>query len=129
MEINKFPHNKVFTRLCPSPIHGVGVFAIRNIKKGTYIFYGDDEDLIWIEKSNLKKLPKEMRKLYDDFCVIKDGGKLYGCPKNFNLMTVAWYLNSSKSPNVGCDENFNFFALRNIKAGEELTVDYDTYSE
>ena len=129
MKKNSLPHYKVLTRICPSPIHGVGVFAISNIKKGTYIFYGDDEELMWVEKAKLKSLHKEIRKLYDDFCIIKDKGTLYGCPKNFNLMTVAWYLNSSKSPNVGCDKNYNFYALRNIKSGEELTADYATYSE
>lgn len=127
MKKNKYPHYKVMTRLRASPVHGVGVFAIKNIKKGTYIFYGDDDDLIWVEKDSIKKLTKEIRKYYEDFCIIKDGK--YGCPKNFNLMTIAWYLNNSATPNVGCDENYNFYALRNIKAGEELTVDYNTYSE
>ena len=48
------PHVKVYTRLGPSKIHGVGVFAILPIKKGTYIFYGDDEDMVWINKFKLK---------------------------------------------------------------------------
>ena len=124
----KLPHYKVYTRLKPSKIHGIGVFAITNIKKGTFIFYGDeDSEMIWIKKSKLKKLPKEIERLHEDFCILKNG--VYGCPVNFNSMTVAWYLNSSKKPNVGCDKDYNFYALRNIKAGEELTVDYDTYSE
>ncbi len=124
---NKLPHDKVFTRLAPSKIHGVGVFAIKNIKKGTYIFYGDDEDLVWIKKSRLNHLPKEIKKLYKDFCVKK--GSSYGCPKNFNQLTVAWYLNYSQEPNVAADKNLLFFAIRDIKKGEELTTDYSTYSD
>jgi hypothetical protein len=44
-------------------------------------------------------------------------------------MTVAWYLNHSKTPNVGCDQDYTFFALRNIRNGEELTADYHTYNQ
>ncbi len=92
-----------------------------------YIFYGDDADLIWIHKSKLKSLSKALKQLYDDFCVIKKD--MYGCPQNFNQLTVAWYLNDSKRPNVGVNKNYNFYALRDIRSGEELTVDYATYSD
>ena len=123
------PHDGVFTRLAVSKLHGVGVFAIRRIKKGTYIFPDDKGRLQWLNLEQLKKLPKEVRRLYDDFCIIKDGGALYGCPRSFNNLTVSWYLNESKKPNVGCDKNYNFYALRDIKTGEELTADYSTYNE
>ena len=124
---NRPPHHKVFTRLAPSKIHGVGVFAIGNIKKGVYIFYGDDEKLIWIHRSKLRNLPRPLKRLYDDFCVVK--GDQYVCPKNFNQLTVAWYLNNSDNPNVAIDKNYNFYALRNIQKGEELTTDYSTFSD
>jgi SET domain-containing protein len=43
-------------------------------------------------------------------------------------MDVAWYLNHSRMPNVAVAnaEALDFVTLREIKAGEELTVDYDT---
>lgn len=125
------PHKNTYTRLGASKIHGVGVIAIQNIKKGARIFYGDeDTKMVWVEKDKLKGLPKEIKKLYDDFCVVidKKGKKLYGCPVNFNQMTVSWYLNHSEKPNVGCDKEYVFYALRDIKKGEELTVNYNTYS-
>jgi hypothetical protein len=43
-------------------------------------------------------------------------------------MTPAWFMNNSKSPNTLCDENYDFHSLREIPAGEELTVDFDTFS-
>ncbi|MGO8989186.1 MAG: SET domain-containing protein-lysine N-methyltransferase [bacterium] len=104
------------------------MFAIRNIRKGTNIFYGDDDPIFWVEKKKVQRLPREIKKLYEDFCIIK--GRHYGCPKNFNQLTAAWYLNWSKeNPNVGCGKGYKFYALRNIKKGEELTVDYETYSD
>ena len=123
----KLPHHKVFARIARSKIHGVGVVAIRNIKKGTPIFYGDDEEIIWVEKKRIKRLADGVKQLYDDFCIIK--GDLYGCPKNFNQLTPAWYLNHSQKPNVACDKDYKFYALRDIKKGEELTADYSTYSD
>lgn len=123
----QLPHCGVRVRLGVSKIHGIGVIAIKDIKKGTRIFPSDDEDLVWIEKKKMARLPKEIKKLYQDFCVFK--GNMCGCPRNFNGITVAWYLNNSKQPNVVCDENYDFFAGRNIKKGEELTVDYDSYSD
>jgi SET domain-containing protein len=121
------PHQGVYVRLKPSNIHGVGVFAIRNIPKGTYIFRDDNEPIKWVEKQRTKGLPKAIRDLYEDFCIIKNGK--YGCPKSFDALTPTWYLNHSKKPNVAADKNTRFYTLRDIRKGEELTVDYRTYSE
>lgn len=123
----KLPHYGVYVRIARSKIHGVGVVAIRKIKKGTYIFYGDDADLVWVERKKVSRLPSELKKLYKDFAVVRRNK--YGCPTNFNLLTPAWFLNHSKQPNVACDENYNFYAIKDIKKGEELTVDYDSYSD
>lgn len=121
------PHEGVVARVGRSDIHGVGVFAIRNIKKGTKIFGSDDAGMVWISKKESRKLPKAIQTLYQDFAVLKDGR--YGCPRSFNQLTPAWYLNDSKSPNARCDGHYDFFALRDIKAGEEITADYSAYSE
>jgi SET domain-containing protein len=122
-----FPHYDVYTRIARSKVHGVGVIAVRNIPKGTYIFFGDNDRLRWIKASKVKRLPIQIKRLYKDFCIRK--GELYGCPTNFNKMTPAWYLNHSKTPNVAADKAYRFYALRNIKTGEELFADYKTYSE
>lgn len=126
------PHNNVYTRLGVSKIHGVGVFAIKDIPKGTYPFGKDyfvvnPDAYMTVNKNDLPDNPS-LRKLYDDFCVIK--GDTYWCPDNFNNMNTSYYLNEDKiSPNMACDDNDEFYALRDIAAGEELTVDYETYSD
>jgi len=132
---HKLPHVGVCTRLRPSQVHqgGVGVFAIKNVRKGEPIFPGDAEEAIqWVEKASFKNESRSVRKLYNDFAVIK--GSRYGCPLNFNQLTPAWYINEPRKgqrPNVRCETvqaEYEFYALRNIKAGEELTVIYD-YSD
>lgn len=123
----KDPHHSVFVRLAPSKLHGVGVFAIRPIKKGTYVFGEDDSPLVWIKKATVKNLPKEIKRLYEDFCILKDNE--YGCPESFNNLTPAWYLNDSSKPNVAADNEYKFYAIKNIKKGEELTAEYSAYSD
>lgn len=90
--------------------------------------------MLWVEANRLPK-DKQLRQLYDDFAVVKNGKharpKRYGCPTHFQRLTMSWYLNEPKpgeKPNVRCDENYEFIALRNIRNGEELTVDSTTYS-
>jgi hypothetical protein len=124
---DKFPHQSVFVRLKVSE-HGVGVFAIKDIPANTNIFQNDTAKMVWIDQSKVKNLEPELKKLYDDFCVIEDNK--YGCPESFNQLTVGWYLNhDSNNPNVICDKNYDFYSMREIKIGEELKVDYSTFSD
>lgn len=132
MKSKNLPHSNVFARICRSDIHGVGIFSIIDIPKGTYVFRGDKSEVIWFTEKDigLSTLPQPVQKLYTDFCVILPDGNFrkYGCPDSFNNMPISWYLNKSKNPNLSCDKDYDFYAIRNIKAGEELTVDYSTYS-
>jgi hypothetical protein len=122
------PHDEVCVRIQRSEAHGVGVFAIRKIKKDKKVFGSDDLGMVWVEKQRLRGLPREIEKLYTDFSPLRDGR--YGCPPSFNQLTPGWYLNhSADTPNIGCDDNYDFFALRDIEIGEELTADYSKYSE
>ena len=123
------PHDKVYTRLGTSNIHGIGVFAICNIQKGTLLFEFDNTEMVWINGSEIKNIPEKLKKMYDDFCVVKDNGNLYGCPQNFNQLTMAWYMNHSETPNVEIDENYDFKTSCDIQDGEELTINYNTFSE
>jgi uncharacterized protein len=129
----KLPHNNVCVRLQKSRISGIGVFAIVDIPKGKYVFEGDKSEICWFteEELALPSLPQVIQDLYNDFCVIKTEGtqKLYGCPDSFNNMPISWYLNDSDNPNMACNKDYDFYSIRDIKAEEELTAKYDTYSE
>ncbi len=131
--MENLPHNQVYTRIGVSQIHGIGVIAIMDIPENTYLFEGDDSEIIWLneEEIHLATLPPEVKELYTDFSVIvKDQDvTIFGCPKSFNNMPISWYLNHSSTPNVICDKQYNFYTIREIKKGEELTVDYATYSD
>jgi hypothetical protein len=129
------PHEGLYTRLQPSPIDGVGVFAIRKIKKRTLIFSGDLDEIRWVRAEELPKAT-HLREFYKKFAIVKNGNddrpKWYGCPRNFHQLTMSWYLNDPKlgdKPNVTCDENYDFWSSRDIKRGEELTVNSESYSD
>jgi hypothetical protein len=122
------PHRDVYVRLGSSKIGrtGVGVFAIRNIPRNARVFAGENEEIFWAKKNSLPK-GRGLRELYVDFAIIK--GDYYGCPVSFNRLTPAWFTNESKRPNTRCDENYDFYSLREIASGEELTVDFSTFSD
>ena len=126
------PHEQVFARLGVSNIAGIGVFAIRAIPAGTNIFGNDQRSINWVDAAVLDDFPDTSaeKSLYDDFGVRR--GDRIGCPTNFNLLTVGWYLNEppeGQSANVRMTEDFQMIAVREIAEGEELTILYDSFSK
>jgi SET domain len=124
------PHEGVFVRLGVSAIHGIGVFALQPIKAGTNVFANDRREIVWVPNSALEDeaVPQYLRELYRDFA-IRRGAEL-GCPANFNLLSVGWYLNQpalGQPPNVTANPEFDLVAIRDIEAGEELTLDYSSF--
>ena len=116
------PHEGVYTRLKPSGIHGIGVFAIRRILKSTIIFLPKDTgESVIVHEDNLKTLPPEVQQLYRDYCVAEGDG-YWICPVSFNLVSVPCYVNYSETPNIACDSDLKTYALRDIDVGEELTL-------
>lgn len=124
------PHEGVHVRLGRSAIHGLGVFACERIMAGTNVFANDRRQIAWVPQSIMHDptLSDFQRKLYEDFA-IRRGDEL-GCPANFNLLTVGWYVNEPREgaqPNLTPTANYELIAVRNIEEGEELTVRYSSY--
>jgi SET domain-containing protein len=44
-------------------------------------------------------------------------------------MEIGWYLNHSDDPNVYHDEQYFYYSLKDIKAGEELFIDYSSLED
>lgn len=129
---SKLPHEGVYVRLGLSAVHGIGVFAIRPIPAGTDIFANDEVPLVWVSKSELAAadLTPAERAFYHDFGISR--GDLIGCPVNFHNLTPGWYLNRpapGAEANVESTGRLGFLARRDIAEGEELTIDYSSFSE
>jgi SET domain-containing protein len=121
----KAPHVGVYARIGPSRLHGVGVRAIRDIPPGTLVFQGESERVVWVSRAAVRRMPKAIRALYEDFGMV--WGDRLGVPPTLNMLSVGWYVNHSDRPNVEADEDARFRALRRIRKGEELTADYRTF--
>ena len=115
----------VFCRLGVSPLHGIGVFAVRPIAKSINPLKSRTKHReIKFTHDELKALPPGVRGQIDMFCYYDDSGVMIST-MGMNTMDFSIYLNHSKQPNVRMNKDGSFHALRRIKIGEELTMDYD----
>ncbi|TAJ36744.1 MAG: SET domain-containing protein-lysine N-methyltransferase [Reyranella sp.] len=113
--------SKAFVYLGRSAIHGIGCFADCDVKKGEIIRIWDGKDSRWIPTAKAHASPQAH--LIKRFGIRNHGG--YWCPKDFLRISTGWYMNHSADPNTGSDdEDVTYHALRDIKAGEELVMDY-----
>lgn len=110
--------------LKPSQAHvgGVGVFALHGIVRGTKLVLHTNNYQQEVRSANDVPEPLQI------YCTSLEDGTLR-CPKYFNAMDVGNYLNHSTSPNACKEQDGTFFALRNIRAGEEILIDYRTLGE
>jgi len=116
-----------YVMIKPSPLHGIGVFAIRTIPKGTKnIFSEGMGEWIQVSKQEVESLPQSSKDLIENHCLFDEDH--YFIPEyGFKLVDLVIYLNHSEIPNVrSLNEGEQFEALRDIQEGEELLVDYGT---
>jgi SET domain-containing protein len=98
--------------------HGIGVFAVHAIAAGTHL-------RLWASESRelkTEQVPEALR------CYCIKMGKTVYAPRDFGAMDVGWFLNHSQTPNAHHRE-FEYYASRDIAAGEEITIDYNSLGE
>ena len=118
----KIPQARIEIR-CSNMLKGqIGLFALRNLRKGTIIAYGANLEEEFYPWSVYAKLDKQTRKMIDKYCASATDG--FWGPKDINYLSLPWHMNHSCSGNVGFDENDNFITLKYVRAGEELCYDY-----
>lgn len=117
---------KVYCRLAPSPIHGIGVFAIKDIPKGTNPFSNSfmAQEAIIINKDKLKNFGSKeiLLSMLHDYHPTSDPNKQI--ISNFPNQPI-WtnYINYSNEPNLELMINGEWLTLKDIKSGEELVED------
>lgn len=113
--------------LRPSPIEGVGVFAIRGIPKGCREMFGKPDaaqEWLAVAKKEVETLPAHAQFLVGNYCLY-DEENYYIPAQGFKKMDVSLFLNHSDNPNIVSINDGDYFeTLRDIRAGEELLIDY-----
>mgnify|MGYP001583380590 CR=1 FL=1 len=117
------------TKIGPSKIQGIGLFADEEIPKGTIVWKFNPLIDISLSKEELKKLSKESKEQIKKYAYLDKYSKKYVLCGDDGR-----FFNHSDSPN--CDGNSEnkiinniTTALRSIKNGEELTVNYKLFYE
>ncbi|MEI9911056.1 MAG: SET domain-containing protein [Bacteroidota bacterium] len=125
-ELLKELMTETYAMLKPSPVHGIGVFAIRDIPKGCRnIFSKDHGQWIKVPIAEIEKLPAHSKELVETYCVFDE--EYYFMPDyGFKVMDMVNYLNHSAVPNIiSVNDGEDFEALTDIPAGTELLINYE----
>ncbi len=117
---------ETYVMLKPSPVHGIGVFAIRDIPKGCRTMFSKDSgEWIKLPIADVEALPEASKDLVETYCLY-DEDHYYVPDYGFKKMDLVNYLNHSKQPNVRSVNDGEFFeAITDIPAGQELLVNYE----
>jgi len=124
-ELLKELSHETYVALKPSPVHGIGVFAIADIPKGCRkIFSNGVGDWVKLPFTDVEKLPQHSRSLIETYCLYDDDS-YYVPDYGFKVMDIVNYLNHSSNPNItSIHDGEDFEALIDIPAGTELLVNY-----
>jgi len=119
----------VHTRIKPSDLHGIGLFVVQPVPKGTHIWKYEPGFDIELTEERLQTLSEAARGQIVNY-VYKSAvtGNWILCGDD------ARFINHSSEPNLGVvqvegEQETRALAARDIQAGEELTLDYVIFPE
>jgi hypothetical protein len=112
------------TKLGISPINGIGVFAIRDIKQYEEVFpiWDYESGIYLIPNDRLIEIPNEVLDLLDKYFINDECGyKVIRLFKGFNFLFHGFsYCNSAWPDNNKVNITNDGIAMMDIKAGEEI---------
>ena len=124
-ELLKELTQETYVAIKPSPVHGIGVFAIADIPKGCRDMFSRSLGT-WIKLSfdELNQLPPHSKNLVDTYCLY-DESDYYVPDHGFKIMDLVFYLNHSSAPNIVSVNHGEYFeAMVDIPTGTELLINY-----
>src|SRR6476620_7568161 len=106
-----------YCRLETSPIHGIGVFAVRNIPRGTNPFGTllkySRPGYVGITDEELDALPLKLSCMIRALFIPTEG-KMYLPTSGTNVVYLVSYLDHSSNPNLRTNDGFNFFTRKRV---------------
>jgi len=113
---------RVKTFLSKSSISGIGVFAAEDIPKGTVTWSYSPYFAVKFSYEHIQCMSEEERarlQQLDYYWIDSDGNYVFSLDHDK-------FMNHSFNANIISIDDFSEVAARDIKAGEELTIDYRT---
>lgn len=129
MKIRKNTTDEFSFTLKPSK-HGIGVFILHDVAEDTKLMVQPNGYRARVLAK--EDIPVELL-TYCEARPENDG--TYFCPQDFSAMEVSWFINHSSTPNVRLEftntklSTVIHYAARDLKAGEELLIDYNELKE
>ena len=119
-QINEL-NTQVRCKLASSKIHGVGVFTIRDIRKGEklYCWFNEHPKIYTIPYGSLSKLFPEVKEIILQRWSGVINGSAFRSPNDDQWLIL--FMNHSDEPNY---DKITDTALRDIKKSEEVTSNY-----
>ncbi len=116
----------VKTVLKYSAIHGVGCFAVEDIPKDTIVWRLDPGIDLILNEEQLKTFPASFRTFLEMYAYSPLDAK-----EKLHILCIdhARHMNHSETPNLAETLDGKNVAMRDIKAGEELTCDYRDFDQ
>jgi SET domain-containing protein len=114
--LNQLAHH-TYIMIKPSALHGIGVFALRDIAKGQRgLFSTGIGEWIPVSKKEVALLPQHSIDLVENYFIPNYG---------FKVMDLVNFLNHSETPNIiSINDGEDFETITHIAAGEELLINY-----
>ncbi len=123
-EVIEHLKTNIKTQIGVSNIDGVGVFAIKDIKKDEQVFpiWQGKSGIYVIPNNELNEIPSEVLKLLEKYFINDECG--FKIIRLFNGMNFLFhgtsFCNSAYPSKENTNIDINGIALRNIMAGEEI---------
>ena len=122
-----------YVELRPSPLHGFGLFAKKDIPKDTIWWKAKRSNVILLNQSHYNTLHEShVNDTMDKLLNIASVYGYYSAKLDSIIICLdnSRYVNHSHEPNSGASSNgdpLSSVSLRDIYAGEEITEDYSCY--
>lgn len=119
---------RIRTEIRPSPIHGIGLFAAEGVERGREVWRFTPGFDLELDLAALDGLPDHQReRLLHYGYVDRLLGRFVLCCDD------ARFINHSREPNIASDRSRDprgvDVAVREIRHGEEITIDYESFEE
>ena len=123
------------TPLVPQPSgNDTGAFAAEDLDAGTIVvpswheaFYEGMEGWIRLDRRQVRKLPRDQKKLFLRYGLDQDFDQIIGPVDIRYVTTPDNFINHSCDPNLRYDAAGNVVAARRIAKGEQVFIDYGCF--